>query len=585
VLQPGAIVGGKFQIERVLGAGGMGVVAVAMHLQLDQRVALKVLHEQAAANPETVHRFLREARAAARLRSEHICKVTDVAQLDNGAPYIVMELLEGGDLASVLTRGPLPPATAVDYVLQACVGLAEAHSLGIVHRDLKPANLFVTRRLDGSALVKILDFGIAKTQAGAVSGLTQTSMVMGTPGYMAPEQLRSTKDADARADVWALGVILYQALSGRLPFPANSITEFAVKTAMEPPDPIDLAPELRAVVLRCLEKEPAGRYPDVASLAQALAPFGGPTARANAHLAMQLLGPQLGHASTVMASASKVPTTLQVASGVAAPTAARPKSRGVLIGAGLLAAAVLGGVVVVAVTQKSEPAPPPAQVAAPAPLAAITPPPADAAQVAAEPVDAAAWPALIDAEQVAAVEPPAHPSHPARPSHPAKPAQGATAHVETKAAAAAPFVPPPAPPAQTPAAAAASEADKIKSFDNAIATRHCQRAVTLVQSLSSLGPQYMQKVTACINARSAALQDYTAPATEPWIIALSEDMTEMGKPDIAAQQLDGYYYARGAKACQAKDAASAKAMYSKVKSPTLKSPLVQVCKAFQIELP
>jgi eukaryotic-like serine/threonine-protein kinase len=564
VLQPGAIVGGKFQIERVLGAGGMGVVAVAMHLQLDQRVALKVLHAEAAANPETVQRFLREARAAAKLKSEHICKVTDVGQLETGAPYIVMELLEGGDLASVLARGPMAPQLAIDTVVQACVGLAEAHSYGIVHRDLKPANLFVTRRLDGTALVKILDFGIAKTQAGAASGLTQTSMVMGTPGYMAPEQLRSTKDADARADVWALGVILYQALSGRLPFPANSITEFAVKTAMEPPDPIDLEPGLRAIVMRCLEKDPAARFPDVASLAQALAPYGGLAARANAQLAATLLGPQLGHAATVMTGAQQVPTTLQVASGVAAPTAARPARSGVLLGAGLLAAAVLGGVVVVAATSKHD--------QPPAPVAAVTPPPAVHAAVPAA-VDAGAWPALIDAAQVAAVEPPV-----AKPSRPAHPHVSRAPQPEAKASEVAPFVPPAAP-------AQPSDPDKAKAFDKAIATRHCQRALTLAQSLTSSGPQYMQQVTACMNARTAALQDYSSPATEPWIIALADDMADMGKPDIGAQQLDGYYYARGAKACQAKDAGQAKAMYAKVKSATLRTPFVQVCKAFQIALP
>jgi len=158
VLQPGSIVAGKFQIERVLGAGGMGVVAVAMHLQLDQRVALKVLHAEAAANPETVQRFLREARAAARLKSEHICKVTDTGQLENGAPYIVMELLEGHELAGLVARGPVAPQFAIDYIVQACVGLAEAHSHGIVHRDLKPANVKITPE----GKVKVLDFGLAK---------------------------------------------------------------------------------------------------------------------------------------------------------------------------------------------------------------------------------------------------------------------------------------------------------------------------------------------------------------------------------------------------------------------------------------
>jgi eukaryotic-like serine/threonine-protein kinase len=562
VLEPGSIVGGKFQIERVLGAGGMGMVAVARHLQLDQRVAIKVLHDQAAADPATVQRFLREARAAARLKSDHICRVSDVGQLANGAPYMVMELLEGGDLASVLARGALAPYVAIDVVLQTCVGLAEAHAAGIVHRDLKPANLFVTRRLDGSPLVKILDFGIAKSPAGQVSGLTQTQAVMGTPGYMAPEQLRSTRDADARADIWALGVILYQALSGRLPFPANSITEFAVKSAMDPPDPIDIEPKLRTVVMRCLEKDAAARFPDVATFAQALAPFGGPTARSQAMLAATLVAPHLGTADTMMSSPPKVPTTLQVASGVAtpAPTAAvKPAPRGVLIGAGLAAAAVLGGVVAVMATSRhdQQPAPPPPQQQ----VAAATPPPADATIA----VDARAWPSLSDAAEVAQAPAP-HPKHIDKKPQPA---------------AVAPFVPPPPKPEPPPMA----DGDRVKAFDQAIATRHCQRAVTLAQGLMSKGPEYMQKATECINARSEALKDFASPSTEPWVLALAEDMAELGQPQVGAQQIDAYYYSRAAKDCQAKNAGDAKAVYAKIKSDKLREPAVQVCKAYGITLP
>jgi eukaryotic-like serine/threonine-protein kinase len=590
VLEPGAIVGGKFRIERVLGEGGMGVVAVAMHLQLDQRVALKVLHARGAGDPETVQRFLREARAAAKLKSDHICRVTDVGQLDDltRAPYIVMELLEGGDLASVLGRNVLAPAVAIDYVLQACVGLAEAHSHGIVHRDLKPANLFVTRRLDGAALIKILDFGIAKSPAGAATGLTQTATVMGTPGYMAPEQLRSTRDVDVRADIWALGVILYQALSGRLPFPANSITEFAVKTAMEPPDPIDLPPQLRAVVLRCLEKDPAGRFPDVASLAQALVPFGGPTARAHAQLAATLAAPGLGNASTMMAASQQVPTTLQVASGVATPTGARTTRsgrRGVWI-AGGLAAAVLAAVVVVAVTAShdepgakaaGEPAKPTPVVAAALPAV-----PLDAAAPASAPGDAA-WPDLavpapgVPAAPAAAVA--VSPHHPARPHPAATPATRPQAVAADNPQAVAPFVPPPAP-----AQPALTDAEKIARFDQAIATRHCQRALTIGQGLYAKGPQYMQKVQACMQARSKAMQDYASPETEPWMIALAEDMAEMGQGQNGEQALAGYYYARTAKACQAKDAAAAKASYAKIKAANLHETAQKVCHSLGIDL-
>ena len=160
MIEPGTQIG-KLRVDRVIGRGGMGVVAVATHVQLGQRVAIKVAHDELAADPAYVARFVREARACASLRSEHACKVHDVGQLPSGAPYIVMELLEGTDLAAAIAHRPLSVAVAADYVLQACVALAEAHALGIVHRDLKPSNLFLARRLDGTPLVKVLDFGIA----------------------------------------------------------------------------------------------------------------------------------------------------------------------------------------------------------------------------------------------------------------------------------------------------------------------------------------------------------------------------------------------------------------------------------------
>src|SRR5262245_48550017 len=232
---PGHVLAGKYRVERVLGEGGMGVVVAARHLQLDQTVALKFLLPQAIANPEALGRFLREARNAVRLKSEHVARIIDVGTLDDGAPYIVMEFLEGSDLASVLAQQrALAIPVAADFLLQACDAIAEAHSLGIIHRDLKPQNLFVTRRHDGASLIKVLDFGISKSTAGGDFTATRTQAVMGSPAYMSPEQMRSAKLVDARTDVWALGVILYQLVLGRVPWDAETFTELCIKVSMDP---------------------------------------------------------------------------------------------------------------------------------------------------------------------------------------------------------------------------------------------------------------------------------------------------------------------------------------------------------------
>jgi serine/threonine-protein kinase len=304
-VRAGDVLAGKYRVERVLGAGGMGVVVAAHHLQLDQKVALKFLLPQALGNAEVVSRFDREARAAVRIKSEHVARVIDVGKLESGAPYIVMEFLEGGDLASWLDhRGALPVEQAVEFVLQACEAIAEAHMLGIVHRDLKPANLFCIRRPDGTLSIKVLDFGISKMtglNASGDMGMTRTAAIVGSPFYMSPEQMHSAKGVDARTDIWALGVILYELLTNRVPFEAEAIPELVIKVLRDAPlSPAILRPEvpraLEQVVLRCLEKNRELRYPDIGALASALAEFAPARARHSVEVVRGIVGgPALPH--------------------------------------------------------------------------------------------------------------------------------------------------------------------------------------------------------------------------------------------------------------------------------------------------
>jgi serine/threonine protein kinase len=281
-LVPGSIVGNKYRIDGCLGEGGMGVVLSATHLELDAPVAIKVVREELAGRKYMVERVLFEARAVARMRSNHVVRVLDVARLDSGSPYIVMEQLQGVDLGAALwEKGPLSVPQAIDYLLQACDGLAEAHGLGIVHRDLKPGNLFLADTPEGVVL-KVLDFGISKEinpplRAPRVSrtSLTAGGDPVGSPYYMAPEQMRASPDVDARADIWSLGAILFELLTGQCPFEGDTITEVCGKVLADPPPSLGslsscAASELDAVIARCLQKDPSLRYQTVAELAQAL---------------------------------------------------------------------------------------------------------------------------------------------------------------------------------------------------------------------------------------------------------------------------------------------------------------------------
>jgi serine/threonine-protein kinase len=280
--EPGAPFAGKYVIESKLGGGAAGVVFSAMHTELRERVAIKVLRDTGKVATE---RMIREARAAVTLQSEHVVRVMDVGRDEGGCAYLVMEQLDGTDLASLLKkRGSLPVAEAVDYVLQACAGVAEAHARGIVHRDLKPSNLFLTRRADGSPLVKVLDFGISKSSQGgegdAEASLTGPADVLGSPMYMSPEQVRGAKNVDHRTDIWSLGVIVFRLVTGKGPFGTGMTVSAALASVVaDEPEGLraivpDAPRELEAVVQRCLAKAPALRFASVAELAAALAPLG-----------------------------------------------------------------------------------------------------------------------------------------------------------------------------------------------------------------------------------------------------------------------------------------------------------------------
>jgi len=286
---------GKYRVERQLGSGGMGVVLEATHVALGQTVAVKLLNAEHARSPDVVTRFLREARIAATLPSEHVARVSDVGVTESGQPCIVMERLIGRDLdAEIASRGPLPTAEAVDLMLEACEGVAMAHAHNLVHRDLKPANLFLAERPLRPRVLKVLDFGLSKEDSGQHAGLTGSETVFGTPQYMSPEQIQSTKNVDARSDQHALGMILYEMLAAQPPYSAPSVTQLIVVIATHPPPHVrlvrpDVPAGLDEAIARAMAKRASDRFPDLAAFAAAIAPFGGPDARLRAKLVAQAL--------------------------------------------------------------------------------------------------------------------------------------------------------------------------------------------------------------------------------------------------------------------------------------------------------
>jgi eukaryotic-like serine/threonine-protein kinase len=276
--QSGETLANKYLLGRVIGRGGMGVVFEATHLRLRQRVAIKMLLPSALAIGDLVTRFEREARATATIESAHVAKVLDVDTTPSGLPFMVIEYLEGRDLSQELAgRGALPIEEAVGLVLEACVPIAQAHALGIVHRDLKPSNLFLAIKGEERVL-KLLDFGISKILTDTDSKATSSLHGLGTPHYMSPEQVRHAAEVDHRSDIWSLGVILYELLTGTEPYKGTpSAIIAAIVTERVPPPRArrpDIPIELERVVMRALEKRPDDRFQDIGELASALAPFG-----------------------------------------------------------------------------------------------------------------------------------------------------------------------------------------------------------------------------------------------------------------------------------------------------------------------
>jgi serine/threonine-protein kinase len=307
LLAPGALFDGRYVVERPLGRGGASRVVLAYEPSADRHVALKVLVPSAHTAPRTLERFEREGHAMAALATPHVVKVLAAHRHERGFPYLVMEYLEGEDLARYRERhGPLPHRIAVDFLLEACAGLSRAHAAGVVHRDLKPSNMFLVAGPDrGRPCLKLIDFGIAKVVTG--ERITHTSEVFGSPEYMSPEQVRASSDVDARSDVWSLGVCLFELLAGRVPFSGESVLEAGSRILFErPPSLLELCPEappeLVAVVERCLEKSPARRFSSVDDLARALTAFGSKAARTASR-------PRLAAVTTAKTVTTEVPVT------------------------------------------------------------------------------------------------------------------------------------------------------------------------------------------------------------------------------------------------------------------------------------
>jgi len=312
----GEIIAGKFRVDRVLGQGGMGVVVLATHLVLEEQFALKLLRPEILEDSETVERFAREAKACVRIKSEHVARVHDVGTREDGTPFMVMEYLEGIDLGTALQEtGRLPVEEAVEYIIQACEALAQAHAIGIVHRDIKPENLFIVNHTEGWRSIKLLDFGISKAIPAPMSrnfvpGKVRETRMMGTPHYMSPEQMQQLETIDGRSDIWSLGVVLYELLTAHYAFDGGSVhevTQAILKGKAPWLDTVrpDAPPGLAQVIERALQKDPEQRFANVAELAIALLPFAPRRARVSAERSASVI-----RAAGLSSPGMKVPTSI-----------------------------------------------------------------------------------------------------------------------------------------------------------------------------------------------------------------------------------------------------------------------------------
>jgi serine/threonine-protein kinase len=432
-VKEGDVLAGKYRVDRVLGVGGMGIVVQATHTVLNDRVALKFLLPELLENEATAARFLREAQATVRIKSPHVARVTDVGKLENGAPYMVMEFLEGRDLGRVLEDGPLDVETAILYLLQACEAVAAAHASGVIHRDIKPANLFLTQGPDQRPVLKVLDFGISKiANRDGVGSLTQTHTAMGSPLYMSPEQMRSAKSVDARTDVWSLGIVLYEMLTGTLPFMADTMPQLcALILETEPPSLKDAVPDLPEgldeAVRKAIARNVDDRYQDIAEFALAVGPIAGPTGIESARRVARILqaaglGSDSGNGPlSVMPRPAPVASTSTAFGGTSSSGGDGAQRKWLLaLAAGGIAVISLSAAWAIYRISTPDPAPEPAALIAPS-EATRTPTPS--AAPAAPPTEAPAADASASAPAVTSVAAPAPTSPPAAttPHSPARP--------------------------------------------------------------------------------------------------------------------------------------------------------------------